>query len=416
MDAADNRVVVEETRHSHLGASSAHRWLNCAGSIRLTNKLIEAGTVKPSTSRPAAEGTAAHLVFAACMEDGEDAVSMKDMEIEVDHWLFTVDDEMIAGVQEALTWCRDRISRAKKEGFEVEVYVERGMESLTDEDAYGTGDIIIHIVGDRLIVGDLKYGRGVTVEPDSDQNYYYSYLALENYVTDPDTIKVIESWIFQPRIPHPNGTIRRHVTNVQEVTDWWFKRALPGMEETRNPDAELVIGEWCRFCPAKGNCPALKGEAVEFNTTIDPTHMTDEELGEVLVKLDVLVKALPTFEAEALRRARGGAKIPGRKLVRQKGNRVFKDKQPVKANPDDPDDDTMVEVTLEDAILEAFGMEAYTDPTLKSPAQIEKLEGGNEFAAQWAYSPDKGLTLAKESDKRMEVRPNVERLYGTRKS
>ena len=140
--------------------------------------------------------------------------------------------------------------------------------------------------------------------------------------------------------------------------------------------------------------------------------MSDEELGEVLVKLDALVKAQSTFEAEALRRARGGAKIPGRKLVRQKGNRVWKEKQPVRINPGDNE---MVEMTIKEALELQFGLDAYTESVLLSPAKIEKLEGGNEFASQWAYSPDKGLTMAKTSDKRAEVQPNIERLYGTRK-
>lgn len=409
--ALPNKVVVEESRHSKLGASAAHRWLNCAGSISLTDKLYSEGLIKSYTNRAAAEGTAAHLVFASCMEDGDDAVSMKDMEIEVADWIFIVDDEMVAGVQEALDWVRARISKAKADGFEVHVYVERGMESFTDEDAFGTGDVIIHIVNDRLIVGDLKYGRGITVEPDSDQNYYYSYLGLENYVEDPTTIKVIESWIFQPRIPHPNGTIRKHITNVKEVTDWWFNRVLPGMEDTRKQDAELVIGEHCRFCPAKGHCPALKNEVFEFPTGIDPAHLTDDELGAILEKLKALATVKETFEREALRRARRGDKIPGFKLVKKKANRTWKEKQAIKDG-----EGAMVETTLEEAMDKAFGLDCWTDPSRKSPAQIEKLAGGNDFASLWAYSPDLGLTLAAESDKRLEVRPNVERLYGSRSS
>jgi hypothetical protein len=402
-------VVVEETKHSKVGASSSHRWLNCAGSIGLTDKLIEAGTVKPRTNRAAAEGTAAHLVFAAGMEDGDDAEAMRGMEIEVESWIFEVDDEMVRSVQEVLDWCRNRISKAKKDGFEVEVYVERGMETITCDDAYGTGDVIIHIVGDRLIVVDLKYGRGVTVEPDSDQNYYYGYLALENYVEDEASIKVIELWIAQPRIPHPAGTIRRHVTNVKEVKSWWFDRALPGIEKTRDPQAELVIGEWCRFCPAKGNCPALKAEVFEFPASVDPAHLDDEELGDAITTLTALIQVKATLEAEALRRARGGSKVKGFKLVRQKANRTWKEVQPI-----ENEEGELVETKLEDAILDTFGVDAYTDPNLKSPAQIEKMEGGNEFASKWAYSPDKGLTLAPDSDKRVEVRPNVERFYGTR--
>lgn len=404
-----NRIIVEAGKHSSRGASSAHRWLPCAGSINLTNELAKKGLIHFGSSRPAAEGTAAHLVLSTCLEDGSDAHEMADIEIVVEHWVFIVDEEMIAAVQETLDWVRARIARTKADGFEVEVYIEKGMSSFTDPDAYGTGDILIHIIGDRLIVVDFKYGKGVTVEPTSEQNAYYGYLGLENYVEDHASIKVVESWIAQPRIPHPEGTIRRHTTNPKELTDWWFGTILPGIEATRDPDALLVIGQHCKWCPNKGNCPALKQETFEFPMGIDSTHLSDEEVGAILIKLDAIEALKPAIEAEALRRARQGDKIPGRKLVRKMGNRIYKISM---ALPDPKDADETIEVKLEDAIVKEFGMDAYVDPKLRSPAQVEDLSGGKEFAAMWAYKPDKGLTLAKDSDKRAGVRPNIERVRG----
>jgi len=406
---AVNRIVVEPGKHSSRGASSAHRWLNCPGQINLTEELARKGLINFGSSRPAAEGTAAHLVLSTCMEDGSDAHEMADMEIAVEDWVFIVDKEMIDGVQETLDWIRARIAKAKKAGFEVKVYVEKGMSSFTDPDAYGTGDVLIHIIGDRLIIGDFKYGKGVVVEPTSDQNAYYGYLGIENYIEDPASIKVVESWIFQPRIPHPEGTIRKHITNCEELTDWWMGTVLPGIEATRDSGASLVIGEHCKWCPNKGNCPALKNETFEFPMGIETTHLSDEELGEVLAKLEAILTLQPVMEAEALRRARSGDKIPGRKLVRKKANRKFKE---VMALPDPDDADTMIEVKLDDAIMERFGLDAYTDPKMRSPNQLEDLDGGSEFTAKWAFTPDNGLTLAKTSDKRVEVRPNIERVRG----
>jgi hypothetical protein len=407
--ATADRIVVEEGRHSTRGASSSTRWRNCHGSINLTEKLLAEGKIKNITNRAAAEGTAAHLVLGACLEDGSDANEMHDVMIEVGDWTFVVDDEMVAGVQETLNWVRNRVSRAKVDGFEVTVYVERSLGSFTDDDVFGTPDVIIHIHDDRLIVVDFKYGRGISVEPTSDQNYYYGYLGVENYLSDPNEISVVESWIAQPRIPHPDGTIRRHITNAQELIDWWFNELLPDIAATRRPDAELVIGEHCRFCPNKGHCPALKNEVFEFPIGIDAIHLTNEQLGDILNKLKAIKAVEATFEAEGLRRARQGDKIPGFKLVRKMGNRVYKNEQPIR-DPEDPD--KMIIMKLEDAAITEFGMDAYTNPTLLSPAQIEKLPGGNEFARLWAYKPDNGLTLASVSDKRTEVRPNIERIRG----
>ena len=407
--AIGETLVVEEGRHSKRGASSASRWLNCAGSINLADKLYDQGVIYPSSNRAAAEGTAAHLVLSTCLEDGTDAESMRGMHIKVNDWTFEVDDEMVAGCQESIDWIRKRVARAKADGHEVEMYVERGMESFSDPEVYGTADVIIHIKNDRIIVFDFKYGAGITVEPWSEQNAYYGYLAVENYVDDPSTIKVVESWIGQPRIPHTNGTIRRHVTNVKELTDWWYGEVIPGIQATRDEHAHLVLGEWCKWCPAKDHCPALKKEGFEFPMGIDPSHLDDKELGELINKLDALMTLKPSLEAEALRRARNGAKIPYRKLVRKQSRRAFREEMAF-PHPDNPDE--RVTQNFKDAVVAEFGMDAYTDPTFKTPPQLEKLEGGNEFVSKWAYTPDEGTTLAKLSDRRPEILPNIQRVRG----
>ena len=202
---------------------------------------------------------------------------------------------------------------------------------------------------------------------------------------------------------------RSHTTTCEELTDWWMNIVIPGIAATRNPDAPLTIGSHCRFCPNRGHCPALKNETFEFPMGIDTGHLSNEELGALLLKLDAIEGFKPILQAEALRRARQGDKIPSRKLVRMKANRAFKQ---VMAVPDPTDADNTIEMKLEDAITKTFGLEAYADPKMKSPAQLEKLDGGSVFVAEWAYHPDRGLTLAHEKDKRTEIRPNIERIRG----
>jgi len=404
-----NRIVLGEGRHSNRGASSSDRVIGCAGSVNLIEKLSKAGTITPKTNPAAAEGTAAHLILSTCLEDGTDAQDMAGMEIEVANWVFPVDKEMIEGVQESLDWVRARIAKARSDGFEVNLYVEKMLESFTDDDAYGTGDVLIHIITDRMIVFDFKYGRGITCEPTSNQNKYYGALACETYLAAPDDIKVVESWIGQPRIPHPAGTIRRHITNVDELTKWWFGTMLPSIRASREDDAMLTIGSWCRFCPARGHCPALKQETMDFPIDIDPTFLTTQELGEMLAKLEAIVVLKPVVEAEAYKRAKGGEKIPGKKHVNKRSNRVFQEELPI-----DRGDGEMVVVTLKQAVEIHFGPDAYTEPELKSPAQIDKLEGGKTFTKLWSHKPFKGTTLAPLTDKRAEIMPAIERFRAQR--
>lgn len=55
------------TSHAKLSPSSAHRWMNCTGSIILEKNIAD------TTSEHADEGTAAHFLASECLEQGKDA-------------------------------------------------------------------------------------------------------------------------------------------------------------------------------------------------------------------------------------------------------------------------------------------------------------------------------------------------------
>lgn len=374
-------ITVGEVLHSALGASSAHRWMKCPGSIRLTKQLGDRGR---KAGRAAREGTAAHRVAEHCLDKGIDVWELADVEIKVDGDKFPVDQEMIEGVQLYLDAVRDKLEKFPG----AQLFVEESMASILHDDAFGTSDSAILVPGDRLIIFDLKYGRGVSVEPDSVQNKYYGYLGVENI---DDSVKVVELYIVQPRMPHPKGPVRRHVTNPKELTDWFTDEVLPAMLATDDPESGLEVGTHCRFCPARDACPALKGEVFNFNPDLDPEYLTSEEVGQLLERGDAIRRYLESLEFIALQRALGGDRIYGRKLVRKKANRVLKDGASDKAR-------------------EKWGDEALTEPKVKSPAQLEKLEGGKDWVAANAYTPDAGLTLAPISDKRSEIRPLRDRV------
>lgn len=373
-----NAIQTEEVRHSRLGASSMSRWSNCPGSVKQTVAL---GDSAHKTNEAAAQGTAAHLVGSMALEQGKETWEFIGQSIAVEDFTFEVDPDMADAVSLYVSFIREKMDQFPG----ARLLIEHGMASIYDEDAFGTGDTIIHVPGDRLIVVDYKHGEGVVVEPDSSQNKYYGYLGLESIGDD---VQVVECYIVQPRIPHPKGPIRKYVTSPKELNAWWFEVSLPAMAATREDDPMLQIGEWCRFCAAKeaGTCPALKKEALEFDTSVDPVHMTAEEIGAILDKKDPVVKFFQAVERLALTRARNGESIPGRKLVYGKANRVWKE-------------------GADKALIETFGDDAYSEPSLKTPPAIEKLDGGKTFVTKFAYKPQTDLTLAATSDKREAVRP-----------
>lgn len=392
MTDVNNEVLVVE--HSKLGASGAPRWMPCPGSVQLIENLRSAlsGKELEDFDRPgvaASEGSAAHHVAARCLNEDKDAWEFAGEEILSDGLWFTVDDEMVAGIQTYVDLVKSKLEQHAEAG--AKLYVESPLSSVLDDEAYGTGDTVIYVPDDRIIVIDFKYGKGVVVEPTCEQLREYGYLACEMF--DSDNIKVVELFVCQPRIPHPKGKSRLSVDSKPALERWFTTEVLPAMAATRQESPVLVTGEQCRFCPANDQCPALKKEVLNFDATLDPAHFSTEEAATIKKKGSAIIKFLGKVDELLLKRAMKGEDIPGQKLVRKRANRVFKD-------------------GAEDALMKNFGKDAYNEPTLKTPPNVEKLTGGKKFVAKWAYSPQGGLTLADESDKRDAVRLDGEEFFG----
>lgn len=396
---------VEEIAHSRVGASSAHRWMNCPGSNQLVSKLAAKakadGREFDTSSIYADEGSAAHHVAEQCLLNNQEAWEWGGQKITVGKRDFTVDAEMMEGVQLYLTHVRKLMDHYAEYG--AELVIEKGIGSVLDDEAFGTCDAMIVVPGlGLLIVVDFKYGQGVTAEPDGEQTRLYGYYGLENWPYPDQPVQEIELHIVQPRIPHPNGLCRSHQTTPDELTSFFMDEVLPAMRATREEGALLAMGDWCRFCPARDICPALKKETMEFSADAEPEAMTADEIAAILRKKPAIIKFLSSVEAEAFKRARNGDTIPGQKLVYKQANRVWKDTLTSRGKT----------LSFEDAVLKKFGDDAYEPRKFKTPPNIEKLEGGKTFVSKWAYKPESGLTLAPESDKRQAVKLTGEELFG----
>lgn len=385
--AVSKVLRAEEVAHSTLGASSAKRWMNCTASPQLTAKLPQ--EERRGAGYAADEGTAAHEVAARCLKEDKESWEFIGTEIVVGSRSFIVDDEMADAVAQHVSFVYDLCTQYAE--YDAMLSIEVPLYSDLHSKAFGTSDVVLEVPGlGLLIIIDYKHGIGVTAEPYDEQTNYYGYLAVER---SDNVFSEIQLYIVQPRHPHPKGTIRRYDTTPEKLTDWFLFQVLPAMDETESPHAKLVVGEWCRFCPAQAHCPAIRQAEQDLDPDLEPVYLTDEQLGDILQRAPTIQKYIENLQKEAFERAKKGRTIPGQKVVRKQASRIWK-------------------TGAEDAMKEQFGDKAYTAPKLKGPPDIEKMDGGTAIVTKYAFKPDAGLTLAPVSDKRAEAKVSPEDIFG----
>jgi hypothetical protein len=113
--------------------------------------------------------------------------------------------------------------------------------------AFGTADLII-AYPERLVVADWKFGAGVQVEAEgNDQLLYYAAAVLHTF---PDLRRpLVEMAIIQPA----REPVLRMSLTTPELLDYWLRRYLKALGQNH-----LERGDWCRWCPvdAAGKCTA----------------------------------------------------------------------------------------------------------------------------------------------------------------
>lgn len=195
--------------HAKLSPSGAHRWMRCPGSVVLEAQYPDRGSVY------AREGSAAHELAALILEtEAESAQPYVGKEIE----FMDGDEEVVWPITQDMADHVDdyvKLVREKAEGKTLLVERKVPIGHITGEGgATGTSDaIILDTAGKTIEVIDLKYGMGVRVFADgNEQAQMYALGALEEYGLVGDFEHVVMT-IHQPRLNH----VAEHWLTVEEL-------------------------------------------------------------------------------------------------------------------------------------------------------------------------------------------------------
>jgi Holliday junction resolvase len=370
--------------------------MRCSGSLAL-----EAG-LPDTSSKFADQGTAAHELAAWALESGNNATAYLGRLIATDEHEFEVDDDMAANVQTYLDLVRSIVQGG-------ELLVEQRVDFshiVRVPDQGGTADAII-LLEDEIVVIDLKYGRGVRVDAQDNEQlkiYALGALAAFDLVADYKRVRTI---IAQPRLNNISEAVYT-IDELVQFAEHVGKRATIAIKLVDNKDEaynHLEPGEkQCQWCKAKPNCPKLAAHVEDvvghdFGYLTSPSADVDKMLGlsttplsDKMLAVDLIEDWCKAVRAETERRLFDGVPVPGFKLVEGKrGNRKW-------AKPAD------VETTLKSMRLK---VEEMYDFTLISPTTAEKLhKAGTIGVRQWPrlqelITQSEGKpSVAPESDKR----------------
>lgn len=409
--------------HARLGGSTAARWLACAGSIRLSEGMPN------EHGFPAKEGTVAHHL-AHLMLDG----SQIGPEWYIGHIFPNIEpdtpvtEDMIEPVMMYVTHVRGLLERVAFFGIEDKVTLE---PLNPPEPMFGTADFWGYEQDAQILhIADLKYGQGVMVEVNKNKQtrYYAAGVVVSRFNVNDFPVKEVWMTIVQPRKDHPEGFIRTEKISFEELVDFWENELMPGAWATQDPNAPLVVGDHCRFCPAQAVCPILAKAAVgvaqeefgfysepetkkiselpvlltphtdgqdidameraEFGKDIiqvpAPEALTNKQIGDILPKLELISSYIKAVKAHAETEIKAGRSVPGFKVVERRAHREWLP-------------------NADDQIVLLAGGEAFKPDELKSPAQIEKLVGKKKFKehlAQHTVKKSSGVVLVPDSDSR----------------
>lgn len=308
--------------HARKSPSSAHRWIHCPASIKLSEGIPAA------TSEYAEAGRLAHSIaelkarkrFMVMSKRTYNAQLKKLQEDE--HYAAEMDgytDLYVETLEQHAMTFQSAPFIALETSVPIGLFTSENKEDGTP--ATGTADCI-QIAESVLWVTDYKNGAGVPVEADHNpQMMTYALGALAMYaLIYGDFIQTIRLTIVQPAL----HSVSDWEISRTELEAWGRDVLTPAAVRADSEDpGDPCPGDWCRFCPLKNQCRerANKVLAVEAFGRRLPPLLSDMEVSQALIQGELLVSWYNDLKDYALKACLDGKQIAGFKAVEGRSSR-----------------------------------------------------------------------------------------------
>lgn len=305
------------SEHAKLSASSASRWINCPGSVALSELCPDT-----SSSSYAEEGTIAHTLGELKLRKAEGEISPQKYAAELRK--IKKSQYYCGEMEEATDYYADMVMEAKAAaGEDAELMMEQKF-SLAQwiPEGFGTSDAVV-IGGGAIQVIDLKYGKGIKVSAQGNPQLRLYGLGAAGLFSDLYDFDTVRMTIVQPRLDH----ISTEELPLKDLLEWAETIVAPRAQAAFDGMEVYETGDWCRFCPAKATCR----KRAEYNLELAkadfklPPLLSDEEIADVLKRADELTHWVKDVSDYALAQALDGHEYPGWKLVEGRSIRKYAD-------------------------------------------------------------------------------------------
>lgn len=377
----------KERAHAKLSASGASRWATCPGSVQMEDGIPDKESVY------AQEGTLAHEMSELKLKHYLDPKGFGKRKLNAAIKKLK-ENELYQAEMDSYTDTYVDFIKEKALSFSSNPYIE--IEKRVDfsrwvDGGFGTCDCIL-IHGSTLSIIDLKYGKGVPVSSEQNEQLILYALGAYDAFNLIYNLDKIELNIVQPRI----NNFSTWEISLTELLLWgdYFKVQA---EKALGGNGELVpSAKACKFCKARDICTARAENnlSLESEIKLKPNEIPKDKLYEYISRGEDIAKWVADLKAYALDMCLKGEDVKGLKAVAGRTSRSW-------TNQDEAIN-KLIEGGIDEAII--------YDKVPLTLAKLEKALGKQQFTTlvgDLVVTSEGKPTLVFENDKRPAITNTV---------